>query len=203
VACNIPVAAGEIIGVYGSRGPNCVNSYGPANFVTSINGFNATLQRSGMQSCPGVGAPMANIWSEVNFNIGRINMYVNCCTTPTLTASNTSPICSGQSLSLGAVPNPTGNNYSYSWTGPNNFTSTLQNPTIPSPTILAAGTYTVTLTVPNCGTSNATTTVTVNPGPAVSATPVTICVGGSTTLNASSAVSGGTYNLLLNGACIG
>ena len=36
IACNIPVAAGEIIGVYGARGPNCVNSYGPANFVTSI-----------------------------------------------------------------------------------------------------------------------------------------------------------------------
>jgi len=43
VPCNIPVAAGEIIGVYGARGPNCVNSYGPANFVTSINGFNTTL----------------------------------------------------------------------------------------------------------------------------------------------------------------
>ena len=96
-------------------------------------------------------------------------MYINCCTTPTLTASNTSPICSGQSLNFGAVPNPTGTNYTYSWTGPNNFTSTLQNPTIASPTILAAGTYTVTLTVPNCGTSNATTTATVNPGPAVSA----------------------------------
>ena len=204
VACNIPVAAGEIIGVYGARGANCVNSYGPANFVTSINGFNATLQRSGMQSCPaGTGAPMANIWSEVNYNIGRINMYINCCTTPTLTASNTSPICSGQSLNFGAVPNPTGTNYTYSWTGPNNFTSTLQNPTIPSPTILAAGTYTVTLTVPNCGTSNATTTVTVNPGPAVSATPATICVGDTTTLTASSAVTGGTYNWLLNGASIG
>ena len=93
IACNIPVAAGEIIGVYGARGANCVNSYGPANFVTSINGFNTTLQRSGMQSCPaGTGAAMANIWSEVNYNIGRISMYINCCQTPTLTASNKSPI---------------------------------------------------------------------------------------------------------------
>ncbi len=204
IPCNIPIAAGEIIGVYGSRGPNCVNSYGPAHFVTSINGFNTTLQRSGMQACPaGNAAPMSNIWSEVNFNIGRISMYINCCTTPTLTANNTSPICSGQSLSFGAIPNPAGANYSYSWTGPNNFTSTIQNPTIPSPSILAAGTYTVTLTVPNCGTVNATTTVTVNPGPTVSVNPATICVGGSTTLTANSAVSGGTYNWLLNGATIG
>ena len=114
IACNIPVAAGEIIGVYGARGPNCVNSYGPANFVTSINGFNTTLQRSGMQSCSaGTGAAMANIWSEVNYNIGRISMYINCCQTPSLTASNTSPICSGQTLNFGAVPNTTGNNYTW------------------------------------------------------------------------------------------
>lgn len=204
VACNIPVAAGEIIGVYGARGPNCVNSYGPANFVTSINGFNTTLQRSGMQSCPaGSGAPMANIWSEVNYNIGRISMYINCCQTPTLTASNTSPICSGQALNFSAVPNPTGNNYTWSWTGPNNFTSTQQNPSIPSPTLLAAGTYTVTLTVPNCGTVNATTSVTVNPGPTVNVSPITICSGASGTLTASSPTTGGTFSWSLNGAPLG
>lgn len=204
IACNIPVAAGEIIGVYGARGANCVNSYGPANFVTSINGFNTTLQRSGMQSCPaGTGAAMANIWSEVNYNIGRISMYINCCQTPTLTASNTSPICAGQPFSLGAVPNPTGNNYTWSWAGPNSFTSTQQNPTIASPTLLAAGTYTVTLTVPNCGTVNATTTVTVNPGPTVTASPITICTGASGTLTASSAVAGGTYSWSLNGTPLG
>lgn len=204
VACNIPVAAGEIIGVYGARGANCVNSYGPANFVTSINGFNTTLQRSGMQSCPaGTGAPMANIWSEVNYNIGRISMYINCCQTPTLTASNTSPICSGQPLNFSAVPNPTGNNYTWSWSGPNNFTSTQQNPSIPSPTLLAAGTYTVTLTVPNCGTVNATTSVTVSPGPTVNVSPITICTGGTATLTASSPTTGGTFSWSLNGNPVG
>ena len=204
IACNIPVAAGEIIGVYGARGANCVNSYGPANFVTSINGFNTTLQRSGMQSCPaGTGAAMANIWSEVNYNIGRISMYINCCQTPTLTASNTSPICAGQPFSLGAVPNPTGTNYSWAWAGPNNFTSTQQNPTVASPTLLAAGTYTVTLTVPNCGTVNATTTVTVNPGPTVTAAPLTICAGANGNLTASSTTPGGTYTWFLNGTQVG
>jgi gliding motility-associated-like protein len=204
IACNIPVAAGDIIGVYGARGANCVNSYGPANFVTSINGFNTTLQRSGMQSCPaGTGAAMANIWSEVNYNIGRISMYINCCQTPTLTASNTSPICSGQALDFTAVPNPTGTNYSWSWAGPNNFSSTQQNPSIPSPTLLAAGTYTVTLTVPNCGTTNATTTVTVNPGPTVNVSPITICTGDTGTLTASSPIAGGTYSWSLNGTPLG
>ena len=123
VPCNIPVATGDIIGVYGVRGANCINSYGPPNFVTSINGFNTTLQRSGMQSCPaGTGAAMANIWSEVNFNIGRINMYINCCQTPTINASSNSPICAGQPLNLSTSANPAGT-YTYAWTGPNGFMS--------------------------------------------------------------------------------
>lgn len=203
VPCNIPVASGDIIGVYGARGANCVNSYGPANFVTSINGFNTTLQRSGMQSCPaGTGAAMANIWSEVNYNIGRINMYINCCQTPTVTASSNSPICSGQPLNLSTTANPTGT-YTYAWTGPNGFTSAVQNPTIASPTIAAAGNYTVVVTVPNCGTANATTAVVVNPGPTITVPPITICQGGSGTLTASSSTAGGTWTWSLGGNILG
>lgn len=63
IPCNIPVTTGQIIGVYGVRG-NCVNTYGSPNFVTTILGFPTTLSRSGMQSCPTAGQPMANIWSD-------------------------------------------------------------------------------------------------------------------------------------------
>lgn len=203
VPCNIPVASGDIIGVYGSRGANCVNSYGPANFVTSINGFNTTLQRSGMQSCPaGTGAAMANIWSEVNYNIGRIQMYINCCVTPTITTGSNSPICAGQPLNLTTTANPTGA-YTYAWTGPNGFTSTLQNPTIATPTLAAAGNYTVVVTIPNCGTANGTTAVAVNPGPTITVPPITICQGGSGTLTASSPSAGGTWTWSLGGNILG
>jgi trimeric autotransporter adhesin len=203
IPCNIPVASGDIIGVYGARGANCVNSYGPANFVTSINGFNTTLQRSGMQSCPaGTGAAMANIWSEVNFNIGRIQMYINCCQTPTITAGSNSPICAGQPLNLTTTANPAGA-YTYAWTGPNGFASTIQNPTIASPTIAAAGNYTVVVTIPNCGTANGTTAVVVNPGPTITVPPITICQGGSGTLTASSSTAGGTWTWSLGGNILG
>ena len=204
VPCNIPVVSGDIIGVYGARGANCVNSYGPANFVTSINGFNTTLQRSGMQSCPaGTGAAMANIWSEVNYNIGRINMYINCCQTPTITAGSNSPICSGQALNLTTTANPTGT-YNYAWTGPNGFTSIIQNPTIASPTVAASGNYTVVVTVPNCGTANASTTVVVNPGPTITANPITICQNGTGgTLTASSTTPGGVWTWSQNGTVLG
>ena len=203
VPCNIPVASGDIIGVYGARGANCVNSYGPANFITSINGFNTTLQRSGMQSCPaGTGAAMANIWSEVNYNIGRIQMYINCCLTPTITAGSNSPICAGQPLNLTTTANPAGA-YTYAWTGPNGFTSLIQNPTIAAPTLAAAGNYTVVVTIPNCGVANGTTTVVVNPGPTITVPPITICQGGSGTLTASSSTAGGTWTWSLGGNILG
>ena len=171
IPCNIPVATGDVIGVYGVRGA-CVNSYGPTNFVTSILGINTTLQRSGMQSCPTTGAPMANIWSEVFYNIGRITMYISCCTPPTLVASNTGPICSGNPLSLSATPTPavpSSGTYTYSWVGPNGFTSSQQNPVITSPTVASSGTYTCTITSA-CGNVQATTQVIINPATTASIT---------------------------------
>ena len=115
ISCNIQINAGEIIGVYGARGGNCTNSYGVANHVTSINGILSRLQRSGMQSCPANG-PMANIWSEVNYKIGRIIMYTNCCNTaPNISVSSTSvTICQGDSTTLNASSNTSGGTYSWS-----------------------------------------------------------------------------------------
>ena len=53
------------------------------------------------------------------------------------------PVCSGGTLNLFAK---TVNGATYSWTGPNSFTSTSQNPTIANATAVNAGTYTVTVT---------------------------------------------------------
>lgn len=167
IPCNISITAGQVIGVYGVRGA-CVNSYGPANFVTNIVGINTTLQRSGMQSCPTGGQPMANIWSEVNYYIGRIWMYINCCTAPTALATNSGPVCSGNPLTLTAVPtpaNPTNGVYTYSWTGPNGFTSNVANPTIQNTSAASAGTYTCTISTASCGSTTATTTVVINQTP--------------------------------------
>ncbi|NEW84575.1 MAG: hypothetical protein GZ094_19715, partial [Mariniphaga sp.] len=63
---------------------------------------------------------------------------------PTTNASN--GICSGQTLQLTA--NLTGGKapYTFAWTGPAGFTSTLENPSIPNATIANAGIYTLTIT---------------------------------------------------------
>ncbi len=84
----------------------------------------------------------------------------------TVTAGNSGPICSGAgtvNLTASNVANAT-----YSWTGPNGFNSNLQNPTVTPPT--TPGTYVYTVTADDGGTPcTATTTVTVNALPTVSA----------------------------------
>ena len=57
------------------------------------------------------------------------------------TATSNSPICIGNTLELKASGGPT-----YSWTGPNGFTSILQNPTIPNATALNGGQYICSIT---------------------------------------------------------
>lgn len=79
IPCNIPVNAGDIIGIYGARATNMVNSYDGVQYVSNILGNPVTLYRSGMQANLST-QQMANIWNENNGSIGRIEMYYNCCT---------------------------------------------------------------------------------------------------------------------------
>jgi hypothetical protein len=51
----------------------------------------------------------------------------------------------------------------YSWTGPNGFTSTNQNPSIVSALTSASGLFSVTAATGGCTSAPGTTTVTVNP----------------------------------------
>jgi beta-galactosidase len=80
--------------------------------------------------------------------------------TPSPTAGYNSPMYAGMTLNLTAstVPGAT-----YSWTGPNGFTSTNQNPSLVKADQSASGTYSVTATVGGLASSPATVAVTVNP----------------------------------------
>ncbi len=93
------------------------------------------------------------------------------------TASNNGPICVGQTLQLSAS---TISGASYSWTGPNSFTSSQQNPSIASATVSASGTYGVTATVAGCTSAPGTTNVTVNTSPSSAITaPSSVCPNSS------------------------
>src|SRR5437867_713011 len=81
-------------------------------------------------------------------------------------ASNNTPICEGSTINLLAT-NATGGTpgYTYSWTGPGGFSSTIQNPSIPSAPAAATGAYTLIVTDANLCTKSSVTNVTVNSNP--------------------------------------
>ncbi|WP_460471606.1 immunoglobulin domain-containing protein, partial [Emticicia fontis] len=110
------------------------------------------------------------------------SVVINALPTPTI--GSNSPVCVGKTLSL-----TSSGGTSYSWIGPNSYSSTVQNPSITNVTAAATGIYTVTVTNANGCSATATTSVVINalPTPTIgSNSPV--CVG--QTLNLTS--SGGT-----------
>src|SRR6185295_10797332 len=79
------------------------------------------------------------------------------CIPPIVTASNNGPLCAGGTLNLSSTG---GSATAYTWTGPNGFTSTLQNPVISDINTSASGTYTVTVSnEPGCSAFSTTSVV--------------------------------------------
>jgi len=104
---------------------------------------------------------------------------------PTATIGSNSPICEGSALNLTSSGGIT-----YSWSGPNGFTSALQNPSIASSTALASGTYTVTVTASGGCTMSIQTTINVNAMPIPTATNNgALCAGNTLNLTASGGTS--------------
>jgi len=69
----------------------------------------------------------------------------------TVSAGNDILVCKGNTISLSATPSGNGpNTVSYSWSGPNGFTSSQQSPSITNSTTAMSGNYTVTASIGNC-----------------------------------------------------
>lgn len=87
-----------------------------------------------------------------------------CTPPPAPTAGNNGPVWAGMTVNLTAstVPGAT-----YSWTGPNGFSATNQNPVIPNASPSNSGIFSVTTTTGACSSTPATTTVLVNPLPSL------------------------------------
>jgi len=99
-------------------------------------------------------------------------------------AGYNNPVCTGSLLSLtvNSIPNAT-----YSWTGPNGFNSTLQNPTVSyQATPEMTGTYSVTATVNGCSSPIGTTEVIINslPETPIAGSNGPVCLGSPLSLTA-------------------
>lgn len=101
---------------------------------------------------------------------------------PVVTGSN-SPICEGSALYLTASPI---SGTQYLWTGPNAYSSSVQNPSRTNTNSTMSGQYTVTVTQPGCNPLSYTTSVVVSPNPisVQTTTNSPVCTGGILTLSA-------------------
>ena len=86
-----------------------------------------------------------------------ISQTIKSIATPVI--SGKTAICAGDTLYL-STPAVAG--ATYKWTGPNGFSSTLQNPVIPAITLGSAGTYSLTVTSNGCSSTAATISISVN-----------------------------------------
>ncbi|TKC08341.1 gliding motility-associated C-terminal domain-containing protein [Pedobacter polaris] len=115
---------------------------------------------------------------------------VNVNNKPNPTASNSGAACIGSNVQLNVDQG-----VSFSWTGPNGFSSTVQNPTLPNVSLSSAGTYIVTVfNVSGCSNTSQTQVQVLPPVIAnTNITAGTICQNESVDLIAS---GGSSYSWL-------
>lgn len=114
---------------------------------------------------------------------GTATVSVIIFANPTPTASSTSPICAGSTISLNSSAGFAG----YSWKGPNAFGDNVQNPSQTNVTVSMTGIYSVTVTDVQGCKGSATASVLVNANPTTTASVNTpVCVGQSATFASSS-----------------
>ncbi len=120
---------------------------------------------------------------EYNVYIGSVPSGIITATASVANAT----ICSGQtvSLSVASSANPTVA-LTYTWTGPNNYSTTTQNPTLPNATASMSGVYSVTVSPGSCPATSSVNVTVVN-YPQFTLTPLTatVCQGGIITPTAS------------------
>lgn len=128
---NSPICAGQTLNLTSTDGLNAYSWSGPSSFSNAtqnptLSNFQATNAGTYTVTVTGTGGCTATA-----------STVVALTTSPS--AANNGPVCIGGALSLS-----TNSATSYSWSGPNSFTSSLQNPTVSaSATTAMAGTYTV------------------------------------------------------------
>ncbi|MFH1320742.1 MAG: PKD domain-containing protein [Bacteroidota bacterium] len=160
---NSPVCEGAILTLTG--GQSGMSSYswtGPDSFSSlsqsPIVSTNATTAMAGVYTLTVI---------DTNGCTDDTNTTVTVNTNPSASATNSGPVCEGAILTLTGGP---GGMSSYSWTGPDSFSSLSQSPTVSiNATTTMAGVYTLSVTDTNGCTDDTNTTVTVNTNPSASA----------------------------------
>jgi len=188
ITSNSPVCEGSILSF------TAANIVGATYSWSGPSGFNASIQSPVINNTSVNASGPYSVKATVNGCTGPAATYVavvNPIPSVPVIASN-GPICEGSNLAFTAS---TIAGASYSWSGPNGFSSSIQNPMISAATVNATGTYSAFVTVNGCTSPAAIVLATVNLVPAMPVVvgSTTLCEG--TTLNLSvSPLPGSTYS---------
>lgn len=192
---NTPFAGGDLNLLGGPDGMASYSWSGPNGFTSTVQNptiTGVTAAAAGTYTLTVTNAAGCSASTTVDVTISTMNLPSAIANTP----------CVGGDLNL--IGGPSGM-ASYSWTGPNGFTSSVQSPTITGVTAAAAGTYTLTVTNSSGGTASATVDVIINPLPApviVGPNPVCQSAGGNTETYSTANIPGNTYNWTVVGGTL-
>lgn len=150
---------------------------GPSGFASTIQNPTINSVTTGMN---GVFSLYTHI-GQCSSAVSTVTIVVNSGP-PSVMAGSNSPLCEFSALNLMAGNS---NGGTYVWSGPNGFTSNLQNPVVNPVTTSDAGVYTLVVTN-GCASSQSLVTVTVLPSPSspIASSNSPVCVGDALTLKA-------------------
>jgi len=187
VGSNSPVCARSAINLTANAVPGATYAW------TGPNGFTSNQQNPSIPNASAANAGTYSLTVTVNgctSPAATVTVVVNDPATPTV--GSNSPVCETNTLNLTAQGSP---GVTYSWTGPNGFTSNQQNPSIPNASAANAGVYRVVTTLNGCQSLPDSVVVTILPKPptptASSNSP--ICGGDTLILTCQPGIPGGVY----------
>jgi gliding motility-associated-like protein len=147
---NSPVCVGSPINLTASSATGATYTwYGPA-------GFFSVVQNPVIASAALINAGTYTVVQTVGAvkDTATVNVLVTNVHPPVPVIPVIPPVCTGQNIDLFVNDTP---GVTYSWVGPNGFSSTLQNPVIVGVTNAAQGTYTVSVNYNGCSASGPAT----------------------------------------------
>jgi gliding motility-associated-like protein len=175
---NSNACQGQNVSLNGTSNAAIFQWAGPSNYNSAVQSptlTNVALNNSGVYTL--------NVTSASGcVNSTTVSLVVNPL--PTVSASLSNSACQGQSLSLVGTSTAT----NFQWSGPNNFVSNQQSPTLTNLQLNNNGVYTLNVTSANGCVNSATVSLVVNPLPSVlaSASSSSACQGQSLSLNGTS-----------------
>ena len=177
---NSPLCVGDSIKFTATNNSSVNVNYGwtgPLAFATNVQNpgrANATTTMAGTYTC-------TVSYTGCTNQSSTIPVVVNSVIPAVPTASTNAPVCQGATLDLFSSSTTSG--VTYQWTGPNAYTSTTQNPTVPNVSFNGGGNYYVVANLNGCRSIKDSVNVVISPSltPSVTITanPAndSVCVG--------------------------